>query len=59
VEIDENELTRRRARWAPAEPAMRGGYQSLYIERVMQADRGVDFDFLAGCRGAAIPRESH
>ena len=59
IEIDENELGCRRARWVPAELPMRGGYQSLYVERVMQADRGVDFDFLTGCRGAAIPRESH
>jgi dihydroxy-acid dehydratase len=38
---------------------MTGGYQGLYVERVMQADTGVDFDFLVGCRGHAVPRESH
>jgi len=26
---------------------------------VLQADQGADLDFLVGCRGAAIPRESH
>jgi dihydroxyacid dehydratase/phosphogluconate dehydratase len=57
--VDEAELARRRARWTPPKPAMEGGYQSLYVERVLQADRGADLDFLVGCRGAAVPRESH
>jgi dihydroxy-acid dehydratase len=29
------------------------------VERVLQADRGADLDFLVGRRGAAVPRESH
>jgi L-arabonate dehydrase len=57
--VDEAELGRRKARWSPPKPAMAGGYQSLYVERVLQADQGADLDFLVGCRGAAIPRESH
>ena len=57
--VDEAELGRRKARWTPPKPAMAGGYQSLYVERVLQADQGADLDFLVGCRGAAIPRESH
>ena len=59
LEVGEDELARRRAAWSPPEPAMRGGYQRLYVEHVMQADRGADLDFLVGCRGAAVPRESH
>jgi L-arabonate dehydrase len=31
----------------------------LYTDHVLQADRGADFDFLAGSSGAAVPRESH
>jgi dihydroxy-acid dehydratase len=38
---------------------MDGGYQSLYVDRVLQADKGADLDFLVGCRGAAVPRDSH
>jgi len=26
---------------------------------VLQADEGCDFDFLVGCRGAAVPAHSH
>jgi dihydroxy-acid dehydratase len=59
LEVSEQELARRREVWQPPEPTMRGGYQSLYVERVLQADRGADLDFLVGSRGHAIPRESH
>ncbi|HTS78319.1 MAG TPA: IlvD/Edd family dehydratase [Bryobacteraceae bacterium] len=57
--VPEDELVRRRAAWKPPAPAAAGGYQRLYIDHVMQADQGADFDFLLGCRGAAVPRESH
>jgi len=59
LDVSEAELERRRATWTPPSPAMQGGYQSLYVERVLQADRGADLDFLVGCRGHDIPRESH
>ena len=35
------------------------GWERLYIDHVMQADRGADFDFLFGASGSAVPRESH
>jgi dihydroxyacid dehydratase/phosphogluconate dehydratase len=57
--IDEAELARRRAAWTPPAPRATGGYQQLYIQHVLQADRGADLDFLQGCRGADVPRESH
>jgi len=59
LDVDEAELARRRAAWSPPEPAMTSGYQKLYIDTVLQASEGADLDFLVGCRGAAIPRESH
>jgi dihydroxy-acid dehydratase len=59
LDVSEEELERRRAAWQPPEPPMSGGYQKLYFDHVMQADKGVDLDFLVGKRGAAIPRESH
>ena len=59
LEVSGDELARRRAAWTAPEPAMASGYQRLYVEHVMQACEGADFDFLRGWRGAAIPRESH
>ena len=35
------------------------GYRKLYVEHVLQADEGCDFDFLVGCRGSEVPRHSH
>jgi len=57
--VSDEELARRRAAWTPPAPVAQSGYQRLYIDHVTQAHQGADFDFLAGCRGADIPRESH
>src|SRR3990172_1462510 len=59
LEVAADELARRRAAWTPPPPAMAGGYQRLYVDHVPHADKGADLDFLVGCRGAAVPRESH
>jgi L-arabonate dehydrase len=59
LEVDDEELERRRAEWVAPEPAFKSGYQALYVEHVMQASEGADFDFLLGCRGHRVPRESH
>jgi L-arabonate dehydrase len=59
LEVSNDELVRRRVQWKPLDLRTDGGYQQLYIQHVMQADKGADLDFLVGCRGAAIPRESH
>ena len=50
---------RRRAAWKAPAPAAEGGYARLYIEHVQQADTGADLDFLVGCRGIVVTRESH
>jgi dihydroxy-acid dehydratase len=57
--VSEEEVNRRRKVWTPPPPVASGGYQRLYIEHVLQADKGADLDFLVGCRGADVPRESH
>jgi dihydroxy-acid dehydratase len=59
LDVDDAELERRRAEWVAPEPAFKSGYQSLYVKHVMQASEGADFDFLQGCRGHGVPRESH
>jgi L-arabonate dehydrase len=59
LRVSDDELNRRRAAWNPAPDTWTGGYQRLYIDHVLQADQGADLDFLVGCRGAGIPRESH
>jgi L-arabonate dehydrase len=60
LKVDDAELARRRAAWrAPESSLPPGGYVGLYLEHVQQADTGADFDFLVGCRGNAVGRESH
>ncbi len=56
--VAEEELERRRTKWQ-APPMPEGGYLGMYVRTVMQADKGADLDFLRGCRGNAVPRDSH
>jgi dihydroxyacid dehydratase/phosphogluconate dehydratase len=57
LEVEDRELARRRAQWAPPEPPYRRGYGAMFLSHVLQADEGCDFDFLRGRddedRGAA------
>jgi dihydroxy-acid dehydratase len=35
------------------------GWERLYVEHVLQADKGADLDFLVGASGDRVSRESH
>jgi L-arabonate dehydrase len=59
LDISDAELADRLATLAPSADASKGGYRRLYVNHVLQADEGCDFDFLVGCRGAEVPRHSH
>ena len=59
LEVSDEELARRRAAWKPPSAHQNGGYVQMYVRHVQQADKGADLDFLRGCRGHAVPRESH
>ena len=59
LEISDEELKARLAERAAQQEPPKSGYQQLYIDHVLQADEGCDFDFLIGCRGSAVPRHSH
>lgn len=60
LDISDEELQHRLANLAPPpKPNFIGGYRQLYVNHVLQADEGCDFDFLVGCRGSEVPRHSH
>ncbi|HTF86124.1 MAG TPA: IlvD/Edd family dehydratase [Cellvibrio sp.] len=60
IDISNEELQARIAQLrVTRKPVQPGGYLQLYIDHVMQADEGCDFDFLVGCRGAEVPAHSH
>ncbi len=60
LDISDEELQARLADWQdPNANLLGGGYRKLYVDHVLQADEGCDFDFLVGCRGSEVPRHSH
>ena len=44
--VDEAELAKRRAAWKPPAETPKRGYAKLYMDHVLQAEHGCDFDFL-------------
>jgi dihydroxy-acid dehydratase len=44
--VDEKEMQRRKAGWKPPVAAPARGYAKLYMDHVLQAEHGCDFDFL-------------
>ena len=52
--MPDEELARRRAQWTPPPPAFTRGYGKLYLDHVLQAPDGADFDFLRGGPGPGL-----
>jgi len=59
LDVADDDLARRREAWSPRARAAERGYVRLYIDHVLQADEGVDLDFLRGGSGSEVPRHSH
>ncbi|PZQ46592.1 MAG: dihydroxy-acid dehydratase [Rhodovulum sulfidophilum] len=59
LDIPEAELAARLAAWVPNVPVPNGGYAQIFHTHVQGADTGADFDFLRGCRGAPVGKDSH
>ncbi len=59
LDIPDEELQARLAAWQPAAAPPQSGYAWLFHTHVEGADTGADFDFLKGCRGAPVGKDSH
>ena len=59
LHVSDAELEQRLAAWQPPTPHAPRGYTKLYVDHVLQADRGADFDFLVGGSGAPVGRDNH
>ncbi len=59
LKVSEETIKNRLENYSPVVPEITGGYQKMYVEHVMQADKGADLDFLIGKRGAEVKRHSH
>ena len=57
--VGDEELNNRRAAWKPSHPEATRGYVQLYQQHVEQAHLGADMDFLRGCSGSKVTRDSH
>ncbi len=59
LDVSDEELDARRASWTPPAPHTSRGYVSMYMNHVMQADKGADFDFLIGGSRSDVPKPNH
>ncbi len=60
LKVDDEELAKRKQAFEPETlDYYDRGYAKLYIEKVMQANKGADLDFLVGKSGDEVRRESH
>ena len=59
LDISDEELAARLAAWTPRIAPPDSGYAMMHHEHVMGADKGADLDFLRGCRGAPVGKDSH
>jgi len=44
-------LRRRMGAWRPPAKKYRRGYYTMFLDHILQADKGCDFDFLVGQAG--------
>ena len=59
LDVSDEIIAERLKKYQPILPDIKGGYQKMYIDHVMQADKGADLDFLVGKRGSEVKRHSH
>jgi dihydroxy-acid dehydratase len=61
IAITDEEMAERLKAWRADRPAptYTRGYAKLYVDHVLQADKGCDLDFLVGASGSVVTRESH
>ena len=59
LDISDAELALRLAKWSPRTAPPESGYAFLHNAHVMGADTGADLDFLQGCRGNPVGKDSH
>ena len=59
LDISDEEIARRLEAWQAPGPEAASGYAWLHQAHVQGADTGADLDFLKGCRGSPVGKDSH
>jgi dihydroxy-acid dehydratase len=59
LHVSDEELALRKEKFKHIDLSYERGYAKMFINHVMQAHEGADFDFLRGSSGAEVKRDSH
>jgi dihydroxy-acid dehydratase len=59
LRVADEEIARRRAAWTARPDGVTSGYLRMFLDHVLQADEGVDFDFLRGRRPVTDEETAH
>ena len=59
LDVSQEELQKRKAKWKPPQPAASRGYVKFYIDHVQQANLGADLDTLIGGSGGEVKGDLH
>jgi dihydroxy-acid dehydratase len=59
LRVSDEEIARRHAAWTPRPDGVTSGYLRMFLDHVLQADEGVDFDFLRGRRPVTDEETAH
>lgn len=59
LHVTDEELAKRKALFVPIDLGYERGYTRMFINHVLQAHEGADFDFLRGSSGSEVKRDSH
>lgn len=59
LHVSDEELAQRKTLFKPIDLGYDRGYTKMFINHVLQAHEGADFDFLRGASGSEVKRDSH
>jgi dihydroxy-acid dehydratase len=59
LHVDDDTLEARKKNFKPIDLGYTRGYTKQFLDHVLQPEEGADFDYLKGCSGSDIQRDSH
>ena len=59
LHVDDATLEARKKNFKPIDLGYTRGYTKQFLDHVLQPEEGADFDYLKGCSGSEIQRDSH
>lgn len=59
LHVDDAILEERKSKYVPLDLGYTRGYTRQFLDHVLQPEEGADFDYLKGCSGSNVQRDSH